>query len=54
MVPINPVTVIVVDPDTQMAGAVADAVPPTEVGFIVTRADELFADVHAPLVITAR
>jgi len=54
MVPIYPVTVIVVELPVHKVAAVAVAVPPTETGFMVTVVVVELAAEQTPLVNTAR
>ncbi len=54
MVPVFPVRDKVVVPPEQIAEDAAEAVPATEVGETVTVSVEEVAEVHAPLVTTAR
>jgi hypothetical protein len=54
MVPVCPVKDKVVVPPEQIVEAVAEAVPATEVGEIITVTVEEVAEAQAPLVTTAR
>ena len=53
MLPVEPVTVIVVIDPLQIVAAAAAAEPPTLAELTVTNAEALVADPHEPLVTTA-